>query len=55
MEQYADLPVGIIVASVVIACERLGVRELATLDHRHSGAIQPRHVAALELAAVGLA
>jgi predicted nucleic acid-binding protein len=43
LRQYEDLPLGIVDASVVAACERLGVAELATLDHRHFGVVRPRH------------
>jgi hypothetical protein len=42
--QYDDLPLGTVDASVVAACERLGARELATLDRRHFGAIRPATV-----------
>jgi predicted nucleic acid-binding protein len=47
--QYDDLPLGTVDASVVAACERLGARELATLDRRHFGAVRPRHCSALTL------
>lgn len=33
--QYADLPLGTVDASVIAAAERLGVNDIATLDHRH--------------------
>lgn len=49
LEQYEDLGLGIVDASVVAACERLGEEKLATLDHRHFGAVRPRHCASLEL------
>ena len=49
LEQYEDLGLGIVDASIVAACERLGEERLATLDHRHFGAIRPRHCSALEL------
>ncbi|HET9242427.1 MAG TPA: PIN domain-containing protein [Gaiella sp.] len=49
VEQYADLGLGIVDASVVAACERLGVTTLATLDHRHFSVVRPRHCEALEL------
>jgi predicted nucleic acid-binding protein len=49
LEQYDDLPLGTVDASVVAACERLGARELATLDRRHFGAVRPRHCPALTL------
>jgi uncharacterized protein len=33
--QYADLPLGTVDASVIATAERLGVNDIATLDHRH--------------------
>ena len=33
--QCADLPLGTVDASVIAAAERLGVNDIATLDHRH--------------------
>ena len=47
--EYADLPLGIVDASVVAACELLGETKLATLDHRHLAVVRPRHCAALTL------
>jgi hypothetical protein len=47
--QYADFKLGFVDAAVVAIVERLRERKLATLDHRHFGAIRPRHVEALEL------
>ena len=49
LETYADLPLGIVDASVVAVCERLGERRLATLDHRHFSVVCPRHCEALSL------
>jgi predicted nucleic acid-binding protein len=49
LEQYEDLPLGTVDASVVAACERLGARELATHDRRHFGAVRPIHCPALTL------
>jgi predicted nucleic acid-binding protein len=46
---YSDLLLGMVDASVVAACERLGQTTLATLDRRHFGAVRPRHVAAFTL------
>ena len=46
---YADLKVGVVDASVLAVVERLGEPKLATLDHRHFGAMRPRHVDALDL------
>jgi predicted nucleic acid-binding protein len=48
-EQYADLPLGIVDASVVASCERLGATTLATLDRRHFSVVRPRHCDALTL------
>lgn len=49
LETYADLHLGIVDASVVAACERLGQQDLATLDRRDFSVIRPRHCAALHL------
>jgi predicted nucleic acid-binding protein len=46
---YADLRVGFVDASVLAVVERLREPKLATLDHRHFGAMRPRHVEALTL------
>jgi len=47
--RYAHLRVGFVDAAIIAVIERLGERNLATLDHRHFAAIRPRHVDALEL------
>ncbi len=39
---YADLPLGAVDASVVAIAERLGIKELATLDRRHFSVVRPR-------------
>lgn len=49
LDDYADLPLGIVDASVVAACERLGATTLATLDRRHFSVVRPRHCPALTL------
>jgi predicted nucleic acid-binding protein len=49
LNEYADLPLGIVDASVVAACERLGVSTLATLDRRHFSVVRPRHCETLSL------
>ena len=49
LDDYADLQLGIVDASIVTACERLGATTLATLDHRHFAAVRPRHCDALAL------
>lgn len=47
--QYDDLPLGTTDASVIALAERLGVHEVATLDHRHFQVVHPSHVDALTL------
>lgn len=42
--RYRDLPLGTVDASVVAAAERLGVREVATVDRRHFTVVRPQHV-----------
>jgi predicted nucleic acid-binding protein len=49
VEQYADFPLGGTDASVIAIAERLGVTKVATLDRRHFGPIQPRHIEAFTL------
>lgn len=46
---YRDLPLGTVDASVIAAAERLGITDVATVDHRHFGIVRPRHVAAFTL------
>lgn len=46
---YADPPLGTTDASVIALAERLGVREVATLDHRHFRVVRPSHVDAFAL------
>jgi predicted nucleic acid-binding protein len=46
---YADLPLGMVDASVVAIAERLDVIEVATIDHRHFSVVRPRHVDAFTL------
>ena len=47
--RYADLPLGLVDASVVAIAERLEEPVVATLDRRHFGVVRPRHVPALTL------
>ena len=47
--QYADLPLGLVDASVVALGEQLGVQEIATLDRRHFSVVRPHHVNAFTL------
>lgn len=49
VRQYSGFPLGMVDASVITAAERLGARQVATLDRRHFTAIRPRHVNALTL------
>jgi uncharacterized protein len=48
-DEYDDLPLGIVDASVVALAERLGADTIATLDHRHFATVRPRHVDAFTL------
>ncbi len=48
-EQYLDLPLGMVDASVVSLAERLGVDTIATFDRRHFGTVKPRHVGGFTL------
>lgn len=49
LDRYADLPLGVVDASVVATCERLNAIALATLDLRHFSVVRPRHCPALTL------
>lgn len=49
VETYLDLPLGVVDAAVAAIAERLGLTEIATLDHRHFTVIRPRHVQAFTL------
>ena len=49
VERYADMSLDAADASVVAVAERLGIREVATLDRRHFTVVGPRHVEALTL------
>lgn len=48
-EQYRDLGLGIVDASVIALAERLDEPKIATLDQRHFRAVRPANVAAFEL------
>lgn len=48
-QQYADLELGLVDASVIAVCERLQEKKVATLDYRHFGAVRPSHCDALRL------
>jgi len=47
--EYDTLRLGIVDASVIVACERLGETKVATLDRRHFSVVRPRHCDALTL------
>lgn len=47
--QYEDMNLGLVDASVIAVCERLGETKVATLDRRHFSAVRPRHCAAMTL------
>lgn len=49
VETYADFPLGTTDASVIAVAERLGITEIATLDHRHFRAVRPRHTRSFTL------
>jgi uncharacterized protein len=48
-EQYADLGVGVVDASVLALVDRLGEDKLGTLDHRHFSVMRPAHLEGLRL------
>lgn len=49
VERYADSGLGFVDASIAAIAERLGVRQILTLDRRHFGMLRPRHCPAFEL------
>jgi predicted nucleic acid-binding protein len=46
---YDDRDLGLVDASIVALCERLGHTTLATLDRRHFSVVRPNHCERLEL------
>jgi predicted nucleic acid-binding protein len=48
-EQYLDLPLGVVDASVVALAERHRVDVIATFDHRHFSVVRPQHTPAFTL------
>jgi predicted nucleic acid-binding protein len=46
---YEDLDLGLVDASVIALCERLGETKVATLDRRDFSVVRPRHCEALTL------
>jgi hypothetical protein len=49
VEQYDDLPLEFVDASVVAIAERLEQDTIATLDRRHFSVVKPLHVGAFTL------
>ena len=49
VRQYVGFPLGVADASVIAIAERLGVTQLASLDHRHMRAVKPNHCDGFEL------
>ena len=49
LEQYRDSRFGMVDATVMAMAERLGVKTILTLDHRHFSAFRPSHTAAFNL------
>jgi predicted nucleic acid-binding protein len=54
VEQYENLPLGTVDASVVAAAERFGIAEIATIDRRDFSIVRPRHVNAFTLLPLNL-
>jgi predicted nucleic acid-binding protein len=46
---YRDLDLGMVDAAVMVTCEKLNERKVATLDRRHFGAVRPRHAKHFEI------
>ena len=49
VEQYHDLPLGTVDASIIAAAERLNISTIATFDRRHFTVVRPAHIDAIEL------
>jgi predicted nucleic acid-binding protein len=49
VRQYADFPLGTTDASIIAIAERLGLREVATLDRRHFCVVRPTHAPSFTL------
>lgn len=49
IEQYGDFPLGAVDASIVALAERLDIRTILTMDHRHFRTVRPRHIDAFTL------
>lgn len=44
VDTYRDFPLGTVDAAVIACAERLGIGDVATLDHRPFRAVRPAHV-----------
>lgn len=49
VDEYQDLRLGLVDASVIAAAERLMLRTIATLNHRDFAVVRPAHCDAFEL------
>lgn len=49
VNEYRDLPLGSVDASIVATAERLDITQLATLDRRHFSVVRPSHTPSFEL------
>jgi hypothetical protein len=49
MRRYADAAIGFVDASVVAIAERLGIRQVWTLDRRDFSLIRPKHAEAFDI------
>jgi hypothetical protein len=49
IDEYLDLPLGMVDASVIALAERREIETIATLDRRHFTVVRPRHVGAFKL------
>jgi predicted nucleic acid-binding protein len=49
IEQYADVGLGFVDASIVAVAERERIGDVATLNHRDFRAVRPRHIESFEL------
>jgi Predicted nucleic acid-binding protein, contains PIN domain len=49
MRRYADAAIGFVDASAVAIAERLGIRQVWTLDRRDFSLIRPRHVETFDI------
>ena len=49
MQEYTDLPLGFVDATIAAIAERLDIRQILTTDRRHFGVVRPRHTGAFTL------